>query len=89
MNEEWVEVVWGGETFTPVSYQTFKVGPLTMRTKVKPNETPEQAVMRAWTALDKAARVIYTNEKTAFLARIGIVAQEARETAKANRDTKG
>jgi GTP cyclohydrolase III len=82
MSDEYVEVTWGGETFTPISYHTFKVGPFTMRTKVQHGETPEQAMMRAWTALNNVARSTFQKEKAEFLNRAGEVAREARQQTK-------
>lgn len=56
---EYVEVTWGEESYSPIPFQTFRVGPFSMRTKVKAGETPEQAMERAMVALGKFAASNY------------------------------
>lgn len=44
---ETVTVTWGEEVYSPISYNTLKVGPLSYTTTVKDNETPYEAGVRA------------------------------------------
>lgn len=86
MDEEWVEVTWGPEKFAPISFHVIDIGPFTMRTKVKKGETPEEAMMRAWRALDRQGRAVFVEQKAAYLERCSIIATEARERGKRARD---
>jgi hypothetical protein len=65
-----ISVTWSEETFCPVSYQKFGVGPFFMSTKVRPGETPEDALRRAWNHLDNFARSIYNVKRNGFIERL-------------------
>jgi len=47
-----VEVTVGKETFFPVKFNGFDVGPVTAKTTVRDRETPEDAYVRAATAAE-------------------------------------
>lgn len=65
-----VSVNWGEEVFCPVPYQSFRLGPFFMSTKVRPGETPEQALTRAWEHLDAYARSMFIAKRNGFISRL-------------------
>lgn len=71
-------MTWGEELFTPVSYNSFRIGPFTMTTKVQPGETHEQAFERAWKALAAMARAQYQQKRDGYLQRLRDVGAAAR-----------
>jgi hypothetical protein len=81
-DREWVEVQWGPELYSPVSYQTVTIGPLTSRTYVREGETRQQAIGRVWNELNNAAKVIFAAERQQFLDRCAAIATDARERGK-------
>lgn len=70
--EDEIRVTWGEETFNVGQYSSFKVGPFSMMTKVRPNETPEQAYHRAWKVLESQADAMFIAKRNAFHARFGV-----------------
>lgn len=67
---EVVSVVHGAETFTPRPYNTFVVGPFTMTTSIRPNETPEEAVDRASRHLEDQAEREFKRKADLFLQKL-------------------
>jgi hypothetical protein len=65
-----VTVTWSEERFAPVQYHSFGIGPFWMTTKIRPDETPEQAMERAYTALDAVARRLYSQKRKGFFERL-------------------
>lgn len=61
-----VTVTWGEQTISPVSFNTFKIGPFSMTTDVQPDETVEDAMGRAYAALETFARSTYQRKLAAF-----------------------
>ncbi|HVE78368.1 MAG TPA: hypothetical protein VNA89_05885 [Gemmatimonadaceae bacterium] len=68
---EIVTVTWGEEVFSPAPYQSFRLGPFTMKTRVKDGEAPEEALARAWNHLDAHARKVYAKKRGGFHERFG------------------
>jgi hypothetical protein len=64
-----VTATWGDEAFTPVPFNSFRVGPFSLTTAVRPDETPEQAMDRAYTFLDNFARKVYVQKRKGFFDR--------------------
>jgi len=65
-----IEVTRGAETFSPVDYHSFSIGPLRMTTRVGALETPEQAYDRAFKYLEAMARKQYVERATNFANRM-------------------
>ena len=63
---ESVTVTWGKVLISPVQYNTFEVGPFSMTTEVGEGETPEDAMKRAYAALEKFARSTYAEKLKSF-----------------------
>jgi hypothetical protein len=61
-----VSVTWGEQTISPVSYNTFKIGPFSMTTEVREEETDEQAMERVYAALESFARSTYAKKLESF-----------------------
>lgn len=73
-----VEVVWGEEAFSPVQYNTFRVGPFKASTAVRRGETIGQACVRLHRELDEAARKVSIEKGRAFLADLKASGELAR-----------
>jgi hypothetical protein len=67
--------------YAPIQYHSFDVGPFYCKTTVKPGETTEEAMARAFDVCLKAARAAYPLARDAFLAN----AKDAAEVAKGRR----
>lgn len=67
MADETVTVTWGEEVISPVQYQSFRVGPFTMTTKIKEGESTVDAMHRAYAALEQFARNTYPMKRKTFL----------------------
>jgi len=71
-----IEVACGKETFFPIKYNGFDVGPVTVRTQIRAGETARQACARA----AAAARVMFASEFDLklgdYLDRLGEVVEE-------------
>lgn len=66
-SEEWVEATWGPMKLSPLRYQNLDVGPYTMRTRVLPGETHEQAFDRAFKHCERLGREAYKRQLTDFI----------------------
>jgi hypothetical protein len=73
-----IEVVWGPQKFAPISFHSFDVGPLTMRTTIRKGETPEQAFERAYSFLASQGRRVYEQELKLFLERVRIAGTQVQ-----------
>jgi hypothetical protein len=65
-----ITVTWGEEVFCPQPYQSFRLGPFSMTTKVKEDETPAQAAERALLHLDGIARSSFAWKRDGFHVRL-------------------
>lgn len=54
-----ITVMYPEQTFSPVPYNTFKVGGIFYKTFVQPGETEEEAYERAWEFVSNLARTQY------------------------------
>jgi hypothetical protein len=63
-----VTVTSGQDTFTPLPYNTFHVGPFTCTTLVQPGETRAQAMQRAQQTVDEHHRLSFEHKKERFIA---------------------
>jgi hypothetical protein len=77
-----VTVFFGEQKFSPVQYQSFSVGPFIMKTKVRPGESPEDAMARAYAALEKHARAIWPQARDGFIKSVKDAAKAAREAGR-------
>ena len=66
MTNDTLEVTLGEETFTPIPYNTFKVGPFIYKTVVQDNETDEEAFDRAYGFLERMARKSFIKKRNDF-----------------------
>jgi hypothetical protein len=72
-----ITVTWSEQRFSPVSYNSFGIGPFYMRTAIGEDETPEGAAARALAHLRKVAEEVYQHERQEFVRRL----RGARESA--------
>jgi hypothetical protein len=63
-------VTWGPEKFSPISYHTFDVGPFTMETTIKEDETADQAFQRAHQYLSQQARKAFQSRMREYFERV-------------------
>jgi len=75
-----VTVVWAEELFAPVQYQSFRVGPFSITTKIRPGEDATAAMSRAWNYLDAFARKAYVQKRDDYLNRLAEVGESTRST---------
>ena len=61
-----VRAVWGKQLIAPRQYNNFEVGPFEMTTTVRDDETPEEAMARAYAVCDAQARASYKSKIAAF-----------------------
>jgi len=73
-----VTVNWGAEKISPIQYNTMDIGPFSMRTKVRPGETAEEAMARAYAACRNFAMSTFAGKRDAFIAEVRAAAQAAR-----------
>ena len=78
------EVSWtaGRETFCPVKFHSFEVGPVTVTTRVRPRESAKEAIARAKAVALDAWPAEYEAKLAGHLARI-------RDAAKATSEASG
>ncbi len=72
-NPESITVVWGEEVFSPVQYNSFRVGPFTYTVTQRFGESLEKAVKRANDFLEKHADKMFVAKRNAYLARLKTV----------------
>lgn len=70
MDLETITVTYGAQTFSPVRYNSFTVGPFSYTTIQKPDETLVQAYQRAWEYLQKIASHNYTLVRAEYYSRL-------------------
>lgn len=66
MENDEITVTWGQEAYTPVSYNTFHVGPFSMTTKIQAGETQAQAFQRAYIFLESQAKIAFRRKRDQF-----------------------
>lgn len=76
MVSDTITVTMGEQAFSPVPYNTFRVGPLTYTTSVNDHETPEEAVERATAVLIEQFQTQFEIQKEAFLERLEVLQDE-------------
>ena len=77
-----IAVTWPRETFQPIEFHTFTLGPFTMSGTILRGETPEQAHARVMRLLERMAADLFPEKLDAFLDRIDKVQQIVRRRAK-------
>jgi hypothetical protein len=84
MNEP-VTATWGERTFTPVAYNTFKVGPFSYTTQVRPGESPEAAISRAQAIVDRQGQAAFEKALADFLTQLKQVGEATRAASAVKR----
>lgn len=69
MTQETVTITWGEETYAPIPYNTFRVGPITITSNVRPGETYAQAVSRVHLELEEIAMQVFLAKRNGFFGR--------------------
>jgi len=59
-------VTYGEQTFCPIQYHSFRVGPFTMETTIQPGEDEDAAFERCWLFLHRRARQAYREARRDF-----------------------
>lgn len=70
IESEEITVTQGEQVFSPVQFNSFRVGPFTYKTIVLPGETREEAFDRAHLYLMTVSRKAYAAERTLFYDRL-------------------
>jgi hypothetical protein len=73
-----IVATWGEETFSPVQYNTVRVGPFTMKTYVRLGETIAQAFARANAELAQVAAQTKLEKVQGFLRDLRASCEEAK-----------
>ena len=60
------EITWGEESYTPIPYNTFKIGPFSTKIKVLPGETHEAAFKRGYLLLENLAKNSFKRKRQIF-----------------------
>jgi hypothetical protein len=63
-------VVWGEETFSPVQYNSFRIGGHSVTVVVQEGESALDAWKRGWALLEQAAEIQFADKLSGFKARI-------------------
>jgi hypothetical protein len=58
------------ERFSPLEFHSFGIGDFTYTTRVKPDETPEQAFDRAWKFLNEMKKTKFLEARDGFYERL-------------------
>jgi len=66
------------QKFSPVQYNSFGVGPFYYKTHVRPGETPEAAMARAFAVCQKMAREAYGHVRDDYFERVQDAVKKAR-----------
>jgi hypothetical protein len=61
-----VTVSWGEETFSPVQYNSFRIGGNSITTLVQEGETVAEAYARAWASLEELGRMQFDEKMRGF-----------------------
>lgn len=78
---ESVTVTWGKETFTPVRFNSFDVGPFSITVARVPGEGIDELRKRAQAHLERVAEEEFDRKLRAHLGRVRRAAEVARENA--------
>lgn len=70
------------QKFSPVQYHTFSVGGYYVKTHVRPGETGQQALARAYGVAEGFARAEFTKARDEYLDRINAIEDEVDRRAK-------
>jgi uncharacterized protein (DUF2336 family) len=73
-----IAVTWGEETYSPVQYQSFRVGAFTLRGRVLPGETYEGAHARLLNAARACAAEQFRVQLADHLDRVRVAASAAK-----------
>lgn len=65
-----ITVTWGEETFSPVQYNSFRIGGHSITVLVNQNETALDAWKRGWALLERAAEIQFEDKLRGFKERI-------------------
>jgi hypothetical protein len=65
-----VTVTWGEETFSPVQYNSFRIGGHSVTLAVEEGETLLDTWKRGWAMLEEAAEIQFTDKVSGFADRI-------------------
>lgn len=65
-----IEVVWGAEKYSPRQYMNFETGPIFAKTKVRAEESPDEAHARVWRWLEACAREQFNCQLNRFRANL-------------------
>lgn len=65
-----ITVTWGEETFSPVQYNSFRIGGHSIKVTVQPGETALDAFKRGWGILEQAAQVMFDDKLNGFRDRL-------------------
>lgn len=61
-----ITIAWGEETFSPVQYNSFRIGGHSIKVVVQPGETALDAFARGWAILEQAAQVMFDDKMAGF-----------------------
>lgn len=73
-----IAFTFGAETFSPVKYNTFSVGPFTIKSVVRPGESAKDAYVRIRTAAGVMFEAEFEFKKKDFFARLAEVEAESK-----------
>jgi hypothetical protein len=76
---EEITVHWSEERFAPMPYNSFAHGNFFYKTKIKPDETAEEAFERAFAFLDKMARKTFLKKRDGFYERFSLANQATND----------
>lgn len=65
-----ITLAWGEETFSPVQYNSFRVGGHSIKVIVQPGESAQDACIRAWKILEEAADMMFKAKLAGFADRL-------------------
>lgn len=65
-----ITVVWGEEVFSPVQYNSFRIGGHSVTVVVQDGESALDAWKRGWALLEQAAEIQFTDKLAGFVNRI-------------------
>lgn len=65
-----ITVTWGEEVFSPVQYNSFRIGGHSITVTIKPGETALAAWKRGWDMLERAADIQFQDKLDGFRRRM-------------------
>lgn len=65
-----ITIIWGEETFSPVQYNSFRIGGHSVTVVVQEGETALDAWKRGWALLEEAAEIQFADKLRGFRERI-------------------